>query len=288
MLTMTQLRTPTRMLDLADSSPQLTRVDPLFMPAPRAHSFLCFIAAGLLPRELLFAPEGESGAGGGGGDGAGAEKKFSQADLDRIVQDRVKGLKGEIEANKAKLSEIDEIKKKLAESDERETKAREEAELKGKTELEKLQIQVTKANDALKAKDAEWSKKYADVEAQKVQAEQRFVEHVKRSVVSDALVSAGMLKTAGKAAALTFLSEAQIELDEQHQIKTITVGGKSFEKPAEAAKHFLTENPYFAEPSDGGSGTPRRGAGGGNSNSLPGSVSGLLHQGLSEMGNSGQ
>jgi hypothetical protein len=285
---MTEVRTPTRMLDLVDSSAELARLDPLFMPAPRAPSFLCFIAAGLLPRELLLAPEGEDGAGGGGGgsDGA-AEKKFSQTDVDRIVQDRVKGLKGEIEASKTKLGEIDEIKKRLAESDERETKAREEAELKGKSEVEKLQIQVTKANDALKAKDAEWQKRYVDVETLKTQAEQRFVEHVKRSAVSDALMSAGLLKTAGRDATLSFLTEAQIELDEHHQIKTITVGGKSFDKPAEAAKHFLTEKPYYAEPKEGGAGSPRRGGGGGN-NALPGSVSGLLSQGLSEMGNSGQ
>lgn len=240
-------RLPTRFS--ADSSPR----------------WLCQITSALSPMERLFAPEGEAGAGGGSGGGGGggggtgttSEKTFTQADLDRIVQERVGKLTEKIKTLEAGTARLTEIEQKLAEADEREQKAREEAELKGKTELEKLHIQVNKANDALKAKDAEWQKKYGEVEAQKSQAEQRFVDHVKRSAVTDALVSAGALKGAGRDATLSFLSEAQIELAEDHQIKTITVGGKSFDKPQEAAKHFLTEKPWYAEAAPGGSGSPR-------------------------------
>lgn len=258
-------------------TPESASRDPLALRMPRLGSSLCQITASLSPREALFAPEDENGA---GGDGGGA-RTFSQADVDRIVQERLAKQGEKIKTLEAGNARLIEIEKKLLESDEREKTAREEAELKGKTEVEKLQIQVQKANEQLKAKDAEWQKKYGEVEALKGQAETRFLDHVKRSAVSDALTSAGLLKGAGRDATLSFLSEAQIELSDDHQIKTITVGGKSFDKPQEAAKHFLTEKPYYAEPPQGGSGSPRGGngaAGGQPPSTIAGYFAGAQHE----------
>lgn len=259
-------------------APEHESRDPLAVRAPRAGSLFCQITCSLSPREALFAPEDENG---GGGDGGGGTRAFSQADVDRIVQERLAKQAEKIKTLEAGNARLIEIEKKLLESDEREKTAREEAELKGKTEVEKLQIQVQKANEQLKAKDAEWQKKYGEVETLKGQAETRFLDHVRRSAVSDALSSAGLLKGAGRDATLSFLSEAQIELTEDHQIKTITVGGKSFDKPVEAAKHFLTEKPYYAEPAQGGSGSPRLGngaAGGQPPSSIAGYFAGAQHE----------
>jgi hypothetical protein len=244
-----------------------------------ARSTICQITSGFCGHERLFAPEDGEGSGGGGG---APDKTFTQVELDKIVQERVGKLNQQIKTLEAGTARLAEIEKKLADADEREKKALEEAELKGKTELEKLQIQVQKANDALKAKDTEWQKKYGEVESLKSQAEQRFVDHVKRSAVTDALIGAGLAKGAGRAASLTFLSEAQIELAEDHQIKSVTVGGKSFDKPQEAAKHFLTENPYFAEPPPGGSGSPRHPGSPGNG-APPTSIAGYFAGAQSEM-----
>lgn len=253
--------------------------DPLRVAAPSAPTgMLCQITSVLSPRERLFAPDDDHGASGGG---AGGEKTFTQAELDRIVQDRVSKQNEKIKALEAQSARLAEIEQKLLESDEREKAAREEAELKGKSEVEKLQIQIQKSTEAAKKLDAEWQKKYADVETQKAHAEKRFVDHVTRSAVSDALLSAGVHKTASQDAALSFLSSAQIELDEGHQIKGVIVGGKSFTSPAEAAKHFLTEKPYFAESSPGGSGTPR--SGGAPNGAAPTTVAGYLHGGQQEM-----
>lgn len=256
-----------------------TILRPFALQAPAEAKWIspwtCQISGALLPRELLLAPEGDGGGGGGAPSGGTGDRTFTQADVDRIVQERLGKQAEKIKTLEAGTARLAEIEKKLAESDEREQKAREEAELKGKTELEKLQIQVQKANEAMKAKDAEWQKKYGDIEQAKTQAEHRFLDHVRRSAVSDALSSAGALKGAAKDAALSFLSEAQIELSEDHQIKTITVGGKSFDKPAEAAKHFLSEKPWYAEPSPGGSGAPR-GVNGSAGGQPPSSIAGYF------------
>jgi hypothetical protein len=281
------LRRPTALSSLC-APPPGDGFDALcFGDAPRS-SLVCAIHQGLTLRERLLAPETEgAGAGGAGAPPTGGDKTFTQQDLDRIVQERVGKLNEKLKGQEAQLQRLAEIEKKLAESDEREAKAREEAELRGKTELEKLQIQIQKAQKAREEAEGGWQKKLSEVESLKTQAEQRFVDHVKRSAVAEALNGVGLAKGAGRAAVGTFLSEAQIELGDDHQIKSITVGGKAFDKPGEAAKHFLTENPYFAEAPPGGSGHPRGGNGAGYGNPMPGTIEGLLSLGLAAAGKSG-
>lgn len=208
--------------------------------------------------QSLFAPEEESGAGGG----ASSEKTFTQADLDRIVQERVGKLKDQLKALGEQASRVSEIEKKLAEADAREQAAREEAELKGKSELEKLQHQLQKASEGRKSAESEWARKLAELETGKVQAEQRFVDHVKTNAVKDALRAAGLVAGADKAASLAFLTEAQIELGADMSFTSIAVAGKSFTSPVDAAKEFLAQNPYFAAAPQGGSGSPRSVGGG--------------------------
>lgn len=268
----------------SNAPPRGPRWDALAPDEPRASLSLCYISSALSPREALFAPEGEGAA--AGGEGAPA-KTFTQADVDRIVQDRVGKLNERIKAQDTQLARLAEIEKKLAEADEREAKAREEAELKGKSELEKLQIQIQKSTEAAKKAEADWQKKLAEVETQKTHAEKRFLDHVTRSAVSDALSLAGVVKTGAQDAALSFLSSAQIELDEGHKVKTVVVGGRSFDNPVEAAKHFLAEKPHFAEAPPGGSGNPRNGTGAPPGARTPTTVAGLLTQGLVEMGRTG-
>lgn len=245
--------------------------------------YRCHISSCFGPRERLFAPEGEAG---GGGAGESAPRTFLQADVDRIVQERVGKLKEQIKTLEASQGRLAEIEAKLAEADERETKAREEAELKGKSEVEKLQHQVQKATEAAKARDADWAKKVADSDAGRQAAELKFIDYVKRSAVSDALSGAGLIKGASRDATASFLSEAQIELGDDHQIRSITVGGKSFDKASEAAAHFLSEKPYFAEKA-GGSGAPRTFAQGPGGNGQSATLSSLLYQGLSQAGKTG-
>lgn len=258
----------------------------------------CHISALLSPRERLLFPDDFGGGAGATSTTSAAptnglppapppERTFVQADVDRIVQERVRALNDKVKALEASQLRLTEIEQKLAEADEREAKAREEAELKGKSEVEKLQHQVHKATEAARTRDAEWQKKLVDADTLKQQAEQRFIDHVKRSAVGDALVAAGLIKGASRDATASFLSEAQIELTDDHQIRSITVGGKSFERAADAAKHFLTEKPYFAEALPGGSGGPRSSVSGAtDGQGATSSLSGLLSHGLRKAGRS--
>jgi hypothetical protein len=231
------------------------RPDAFSMPdEPRIASSICGITSLFGVRGPLF--DEDKGAGGGG------EKTFKQEDVDRIVQERVGKMKTQLDAATEALKELDAIKTKLADADKERQDALDAKELEGKSAEDKLKIQLTKASDLLKAKEAEWAKKHSDAEALAKQHETRFVDHVKRSAVTDALVASGVLGSAVGDAAQSFLGEAQLELDEKHGIKSLVVGGKTFEKPADAAKHFLSTKPYYASAPSGGSGNPRLSGGG--------------------------
>lgn len=206
-------------------------------------------------------------------------KTFSQEDVDRIVADRVKKLKGEVDSLRASVADIDTIKAKLADADAEREKAREEAELKGKSELEKLQHQLKKSDEARKASEADWTRQRTEYEAKVKQSADGLSDYVRRHNVQSALAEAGLTPKAAKAAVLAFMHEAQIEMGEANELKSIAVGGKTFDKPSDAAKHFLSENPFFAAAPAGGAGTPRPGNGGAP-NAQPNSLGGMLSAGL--------
>lgn len=224
--------------------------DPMRVPEPSTGSSICGITSLFAPRGVLF--EEDKGGGGGGG-----EKTFKQEDVDRIVQERVGKMKAQLDAATAALAGLDEIKAKLAEADAAREEATEQEKLKGKTELEKLQHQLQKATEKSKLAEGEWSKRVTEAEAKAVEAASKHQDYVKRSHIQTALSKAGLAKGADKAAVLAFLAEAQSELDENHEFKTVAVGGKSFNKLDDAAKQFLTDNPFFAAPQGGGSGGSR-------------------------------
>lgn len=242
----------------------------------------CHIFSKGIGREACFAPEGDP-PGGGGGDPA----KFTpeqQVLVDRIVGDRVKKLNSELEVLRATVKEFEPLKQKLAEADQREAAAREEAELKGKSELEKLQHQLQKATDTAKTRDADFARQLAEAQGATRAAVDGRLDYVRRHTVSTALLAAGVVSEFADDAAHIFLRDAQIEMGEADAIKSIAVGGKSFDKPADAAKHFLSIKANFKSPAPGGAGTPRPGQ---NGNGAPGvdqhhSVESLISAGLAQ------
>lgn len=207
------------------------------------------------------------------------EKTFTQEQVNAIVSERVKKLQAQLDAASGLSKELEAIKAKLAEADEREKTAREEAELKGKSELEKLQIQLKKSTELFEATKRDHAKALADEQAKVQAATNGLSDYVRRHLVQSALAEAGVSPKATKDAVLAFMSEAQIELGETHDIKALAVGGKTFEKATEAAKHFLSEKPYFAAAPQGGNGTPRPNGGGAGA-PVPNSLGGLLQSGL--------
>lgn len=203
--------------------------------------------------ELLRAPEGDGGGGGG-------DKKLSltQEELDQLIQKRVGPLTEKLRAAEATAATVAELQKKLQEADAEKAKAAEEAALKGKTDLEKLQIQLEKQDKIRKELEAERDNQKAQFTAEIEKSRKDLNDYVVRSHVSQALAS-GVADGALRLAEMGFLAEAQIELSEDRQIKQIAVGGKTFDKPADAAAHFLAQNKYLARPPSGGGGTPRNG-----------------------------
>lgn len=232
------------------------------------------------PMGVLRSPEGDGG-GGGAGDG---KISMTQADLDALIQKRVGPLTDKIKASETALAKMADLEKRLSEADADKAKAAEDAEMKGKTELEQLRIQLQKATDKSKLAEGEWQKRIAEATALAETEKNSRLDYVRRNLVTSALNDAGLAKGAGKAAAMAFLAEAQIELTDTFDgAKSIAVGGKSFEKAADAAKHFLAENPYFAAVPAGGSGTPR-GPGGGAQQPIDQhtDLAGLLSAGLAQ------
>lgn len=269
----------TALLAFALSGPAFNsgRPDALRMSEPRAASSICGATSLFGVRDVLRDENtGNEGPGGAG------DKQFTQADVDKIVQDRVGKLKDQLKAFEGTAAKLAEIEKKLLEADEREKSVREEAELKGKTEVEKLQIQLQKATEKSKLSESEWTKRLGELESAKTQAETKHVDYVKRHLITSALHGAGIAKGADKAATLAFLSEAQLELDENLEIKQVAVGGKSFAKIGEAAGAFLKENPFFAGSAPGGSGTQRGASGAPGSREQHTSIESLISAGLNQ------
>jgi hypothetical protein len=225
------------------SGTELARI--AFGDEPRVRSSICNIW-----NEVLRNADGEGGAGGGE-----PARTFTQDQVNDIIKIRVGKLNDELKAAKDGLARLAEVEARLAKADEDAKAALDAKELEGKSELEKLKINLDKANKAAAAKEAEWAKKYADAEGATKAEREKFVAHVTRSTLTEALAASGALGTAIGDATLSLLSEAQIERDENAGIKSITVGGKSFEKAADAAKHFLSTKPFYAAPAKGGAGS---------------------------------
>ena len=274
-------RTPLLLATIAAYAFGRNACDPFAIPDPDigGGSSICGITQRGVGNERCHAPDD-------GSNGGNSAKKIelTQEELDAIVQKRVGPLQEKLKAKDALDAKVAELEKRLGEADAEKAKAAEEAELKGKSELDVMKIQLQKATEKSKVAEAEWQKRIAEATAQAESAAKDKQDYVRRHLVTSALNDAGLAKGAGKAAAMAFLAEAQIELTEtQDGHKSIAVGGKSFDKPADAAKHFLTENPYFAAAPAGGAGTPRNANGGGTASvDQHTSLEGLLAAGLQQ------
>lgn len=252
----TQLQTSFARLAFGQGRPDAFRMDD-----PRIGSSVCGITSLFGVRGPLF----EDDKGGGGGGGEPAKLTMTQAELDAIIQKRVASLTEKLKAAEATAGKVAEIEKKLAEADAERDKATEAEALKGKTELEKAQHQTKKAQELIAKLESEKAKVIADHEVALTTERNQRLEVVKSAAVKDALFGAGLstAKNADKFAAMAFLAEAEIEFAEDGKSVTkVTVGGKSFDKLADAGKHFVSENPLLAAAPAGGSGNPRGGANG--------------------------
>lgn len=231
-------------------------------------------------RGLLRSPAGE-GEGSSGGD----EKKFSQADLDKILGDRL----GKTKAEKAELEKqfasqktaLEQMQAQLAELSGAAEKAKEEAELKGKSDLEKLQHQLSKAQERIKAVETERDQTKATLSADLEKAKQTTVDYAKRQAITAAL-SGGVADGMTKHAVRAVLEEAQIELNDKFEPVKVLYDGREFDKLDAFAGEFFKANKGFAKAPQGGSGHPLNSPSIGKPNGQTGTAEEFFAAGLSK------
>jgi hypothetical protein len=245
-----------------------------------------FLARALsrVPSGHLRSPEPEGG--GGGGTAPPPEKTFTQADLDRIVGQRLG------EATK-KFSDYEDVKSKAAKAAEYETelaKLREEKEMAGKSAEERERISAKKAADAMERERQELMTKIQAAE-QRAENESKLRRNlIVNNGLGSALDGANVLTSAREDAIETFRNRSQVEIDDEGKIVSVTYGGVAYKSAAEAAVAFLKEKDHFASArvrGPGGSspvpgsilGTHDGGNGGGAQNAT---AEGLLSQGFQQ------
>jgi len=194
--------------------------------------------------KILFNSRGEAGAGGDGGDkGAGGDdKKFTQADIDRVVQDR-------LSRERSKYADYDDLHKFKTEH-EKSTEAQKQKELEAQKKYEELKggwaEKEKNFQQGLSAKDAEISNlkilHALNFEVSKLNAYPEAVDVLKGMV---SLSENGTPQMDGKD----------------------SVGNTTKISLEEGVKKFLEERPHLvkANQNSGGGGTPpNTGAGGGS------------------------
>ena len=207
---------------------------------------------------IAFQPEPNDDPSGGGKkpDPAPPPTPLTQADVDKIVEQRLAA------DRKARGAALDEATKKAAELEATLAKEREEWELKGKSEADKARIRAEQAAKKIETDKAEADKKAAAAEARALKAEQSLRQTHIDTQVSAGLLEAKALPAALKHAAAALLADLEIETDpETHKITSVRLLGVTQPSVAKAAEEWLKTNPHFAAAAPGGTGS--RGQGGG-------------------------
>lgn len=182
-------------------------------------------------------------------DDKGKQKIFTQEDVDRIVQRR---LKKETSEREGLAKQLEDLKKQLDDS-----KVDDDGEKVSPTK--KLERALERANA-----------KIAELETKAKEAETKATTHVgqlKRAALERqamaALVANGALPTATKHAMAAFLAEsgAEVEFEDNGARFVVTVDGTPFEDDGsgaelgKAAAKWLATNKHFAKAPDGGGGS---------------------------------
>jgi hypothetical protein len=199
------------------------------------------------PAGPLFNVDGDGGGGGGvpGGGVPGGEppRTFTQADLDRIVGQRV----GEATKKFAGFDELKGKAEKAAEYEAELAKLREEKENAGKTAEERERIAATKAAAVMERERQDLMTKITAAEARAESAEKRRRDLIVDGGLGAALDGANVLAKARADAVDAFRNHSKVELDDDDgRILTVTYGGVAYKTAAEAALAFLKEKDHFA------------------------------------------
>lgn len=258
--------------------------DPLRVPDPEhgGGSTLCGITSDPTGRGFLL--EEDKGAGGGGAGVTFDEKQ--QAKVNEIVQAEKAKLTAKLDDQKklfdAQAAEFATLKESLGALQKAADTAREEGELKGKTDLEKLQHQFDKAQKQIKDGETTYTAKLAELTKSLETERGGRVDDAKRNWATSVL-AAGAREGMSTYAIQALLNEGQFEIDDNRQVTKVTFEGGAYDKPAEVAAAFYKARPGFAKPVDGGTDHPRHARGGnGSGMDSHSSIAGAIGAGLAE------
>lgn len=220
----------------------------------------------LLARALSRAPRGplfdqdKGDGGGGGGTGNEPAKTFTQADLDRIVGQRV----GEATKKYADYEAVKAQAAKVADFEAQLQKLTEEKELLGKSAEEQQRIQAERIAKQIERERSEMQTKLTAAEQARDASDRKLRDFLISSALGSALDGANVMSKAREKAIRAFRDEVQVELDDAGKITSIIYAGVSQKSVADAAAAFLKDNDFYAsagEISGGGSKKPNAGGG---------------------------
>ena len=174
------------------------------------------------------------------------ERTFTQADMDRLVEKRLKSLKQELEARPT-IDEVDELKSKLDEI------AQEKA-MAGKNAMEKIEHQHSRELEKLAKQSAMLEEQLKEKEALATATEARLQNYRLESAFGSALNKAGVYAPGAGDALRVLLAEIKEPEIGDTGVRA-TYGDEIDEPPDVIAKKFLEDRPHFASARVGGSGT---------------------------------
>lgn len=174
------------------------------------------------------------------------ERSYTQADLDRVVKNRLKTLKSELEARPTS-DQLDELQAKI---DELMT----EKDLHGKSEMERIEHQHTREFEKLTNQYTQLEAQLKERDTLVADAQQRLRSYQLESAFSAALGKAGVYAKGAPDALKVLMSEIQEPEISDSGVRA-TYGDEFNEPPEVIAKKFLEDRPHFATATVGGAGT---------------------------------
>jgi hypothetical protein len=210
------------------------------------------------PQGPLFSPEDPPGGGGGGAPTPEPAKTFTQADIDKVLGQR-------LAEERKKFADYDDVKARAKAQEEANAelaKRLEELELKGKSAEEREKIAAEKAAKRLEAERNEITAKMTAAEQRAEAAEKKYRTKIVDDALGGGLDKAKVLSSARASAVKLFRDEAKIELDDDGKVVSIEYGGMSHKSVDDAAAAFLKDNDYLAAgdvPRGGGTKSPNGG-----------------------------
>lgn len=204
---------------------------------------------------VCFADGDDDPEGGDGGDNTPG-KTFTQADVDRIVKQRLKKAERD-QAVAAKRAE--DAEKQIADLTKKFDTLQERYDASNKSDVEKelgkLQRQIAQMEERQKSLQVERD----EAVSKATNAEQGLTKTRLEGTLRESLRT-NKAHGKGMDQAVRLMLAEGATFDEEGNF-TFKIGDVPYDKPEEATKKWLESNPHFMEGSGGGSGTPRAGNG---------------------------